>query len=78
MVTYFSIKKKEELPMVKVKSFTSEIKILHTMNELKELDIRVNRFIEDNGIQKVISVSDTCTTNDEGATIGIIRVIAYE
>lgn len=64
--------------MVKVKTFTSEVKILHTMNELKELDSRVNRFIEDSHIQKVISVSDTCTTNDKGATIGIIRVIAYE
>lgn len=64
--------------MIKVKTFTSEVKILHTMSELKELDERVNRFIEDNGIQKVISVSDTCTTNNSGATIGIIRVIAYE
>jgi len=77
MVIFF-IKKKEELPMIKVKTFTSEVKILHTMSELKELDERVNRFIEDNGIQKVISVSDTCTTNNSGATIGIIRVIAYE
>ena len=64
--------------MIKVKSFTTEVKILHTMNELRELDRQVNRFIEENNIQKVISVSDTTTTNDSGATIGIVRVVAYE
>ena len=64
--------------MVKVKSFTTELKILHTMNELRELDRQVNRFLEENSIQKVISVSDTATTNDSGATIGLIRVVAYE
>jgi len=37
----------------------------------------VNQFIEENKVQKVISVSDTCTTDDSGS-IGLIRVIAYE
>ena len=64
--------------MVKVKTFTSELKIFGTMNELKQLDEQVDKFITDNGITKVISVSDTCTTNNSGATIGIIRVLAYE
>jgi len=64
--------------MVKIKTFTSELRILHTMKELKELDERVNKFIEDNNIQKLISVNDTCTTDDNGGTIGIIRVVAYE
>lgn len=64
--------------MVKVKTFTSEIKILHTMNELHELDDQVNRFIAKNNIKKVISVNDACTSDDTGATIGIIRVLAYE
>ncbi len=62
--------------MVKVKTFTSQLKIFHTMNELEELDIQVNRFIEENGIQKVISVSDATTTGNDG-TVGIIRVLAY-
>jgi len=48
------------------------------MNDLNELDRQVNRFLEDSGIETVISVSDTCTTDDKGATIGIIRVVAYE
>lgn len=64
--------------MVKVKTFTSEIKILHTMQELKQLDEQVNKFISEKGIKKVISVSDACTTGDKGVTIGIIRTLAYE
>ena len=63
--------------MVKVKSFTSEIKVFQTMRELKQLDDEVTRFIADQKVKKVISVSDACTTNKEG-TIGVIRVIAYE
>ncbi|PLX82961.1 MAG: hypothetical protein C0616_01260 [Desulfuromonas sp.] len=63
--------------MVKVKTFTNELRALHAMQELEELDSQVNRFIKDNGIEKVISVSDTCTSG-EGNTIGIIRVMIYE
>jgi hypothetical protein len=64
--------------MVKVKTFTSEIKIFHVMQELDQLDEQVNKFILEKGIKNVISVSDTSTTNDRGATIGIIRIVAYE
>ena len=64
--------------MVKVKSFTSEIKIFQTMRQLNQLDDQVNQFVADQQIKKVISVSDTCTTDNSGSTIGVIRVIAYE
>ena len=64
--------------MIKVKTFTSPLKIFHAKKELDEFDNRVNRFIEENSVNKIISVSDACTTDDNGATIGIIRVIAYE
>ena len=64
--------------MAKVKTFTSEIKALHTMNELNDLDKQVNKFVKENNIKKIISVSDTCTTDDTGATIGVMRVIAYK
>ena len=64
--------------MIKVKTFTSEIKVFHTKKELTRLDEQVNRFISENGIRKVISVGDACTTDDSGATIGIIRVLTYE
>jgi hypothetical protein len=68
----------EGLRMVKVKTFATELKIFHTMKELYDLDDKVNQFVKDNNISKVVSVSDTCTTDDKGATIGVIRVIAYE
>ena len=64
--------------MVQVKTFATELKIFHTMKELYDLDDKVNQFIKDNNISKIVSVSDTCTTDDKGATIGVIRVIAYE
>ena len=63
---------------MKVKTFTSELKILHTMAELSDLDEQVNCFIQAGGVKRVVSVNDTCTTDDSGATIGIIRVVAYE
>ena len=64
--------------MAKVKTFTSPVQIFKARKELEELDAMVNRFIADNDVEKVISVSDACTTDDKGATIGIIRVLAYE
>jgi hypothetical protein len=63
--------------MIKVKTFTNELKIFQTMKELAELDVQVSQFIKENSIKKVVSISDTCTTS-EGSTIGIIRVLAYE
>ena len=64
--------------MIKVKTFASPLKIFQARKELEELDAMVNRFIEEKKVQKVISVSDACTTDDSGASIGLIRVIAYE
>ena len=64
--------------MIKVKTFASPLKIFQAKKELEELDAAVNKFIEENNVQKVISVSDACTTDDSGATMGMIRVIAYE
>jgi hypothetical protein len=63
--------------MIKVKTFASELKPLHTMKALDNLDHQVNTFIQQVNVKKVISVSDSCTTGD-GGTIGIIRVLAYE
>ena len=64
--------------MVRVKTFATELKVFHTMNELESLDEQVNKFIKENDISKIVSVSDTCTTDDTGATIGLIRVVTYE
>ena len=62
----------------KVKTFTTELRIFKTVKELENLDDQVNRFIAENGVKKVISVSDTATTDTNGATIGLIRVLTYE
>ena len=63
--------------MAKVKTFASSLKIFHARQDIEGLDEMVNKFIQDNNVQKVISVSDTCTTG-EGGTMGLIRVLAYE
>ena len=63
---------------LKVKTFTTELKIFQTMKELDTLDDQVNRFITKNKVKKVISVSDTSTSDDTGATIGLIRVLTFE
>lgn len=63
--------------MIKVKTFASPLRIFHARKEIEDLDAMVNKFIEENGVQKVISVSDACTSDDSG-TIGVIRVLAYE
>jgi len=43
-------------------------KIFQTIKKLRDLD----------GVKKVISVSDTATTDNRGATVGLIRVLACE
>lgn len=63
---------------IKVKSFGMEIRPLKTMQELKQLDDVVNEFIAGHGITRVISVSDSSTTDDKGETIGLVRVVVYE
>jgi hypothetical protein len=63
--------------MIKVKTFTSPLKVFHVKEELEQLDQTVNRFLDQNNVQKVMSISDTTTTDDTGASIGIIRVVAY-
>ena len=68
----------EEKKILRVKTFTTEVKIFQTMKELEALDERVNRFIVDHKVKKVVSVSDTTTADNSGATIGLIRVLTYE
>jgi len=64
--------------MLKVKTFISPLKIFHTVEEITSLDEQVNRFIGEQGVKRIVSVSDTCTTDTTGATIGVMRVIAFE
>lgn len=64
--------------MVRVKTFSSQLRIFHTMNELAQLDQAVNDFLSSGAVKKVVSVSDSTTTGTQGELIGIIRVVAYE
>jgi hypothetical protein len=64
--------------MIKVRSFTTQLKIFHARHELDELDKEVGDFIASRGIRKVISISDSATTGNTGETIGLIRALAYE
>ncbi len=63
--------------MIRVKTFGEPLEPFRARKELDDLDTRVNAFIRENGIKKVISVSDS-TTHEDGGTIGLIRVLVYE
>ncbi len=64
--------------MVKVKTFSTQLRIFHVKEELDELDKAVNDFIKKSKIKKVVSVRDSSTANIDGGTMGLIRVVAYE
>lgn len=64
--------------MTKVKTFTIPLKIFKVRKALEELDQHVNDFLENEKAGRVVSISDTQTTDDSGATIGLIRSVAYE
>ncbi len=64
--------------MVKVKTFSTQLRIFHVKEELDALDKAVNDFIKKKKIKKVVSVSDSSTANVDGGTMGLIRVVAYE
>jgi hypothetical protein len=68
----------EKKMQIKVKTFTTELRIFKTIKEIKTLDEEVNRFLQKNRVKRVVSVSDTTTTDNTGATIGLIRVLTYE
>jgi hypothetical protein len=63
--------------MIKVKTFGEPLQPFKAQRELHELDERVNQFIQNNPIIRVLSVSDS-TTVEAGNTCGLIRVLVYE
>ena len=63
--------------MIKIKTFGEPLGPFKVQRELDELDERINAFISRNNISKVLSVSDS-TTSEDGSTIGLIRVLVYE
>ncbi len=77
-VVYSHVGLRKEKAMVKVKTFGSQFQIFHITQELNDLDAKVNDFLAENKVKKVISVSDATTSNVDGATMGIIRVLTYK
>jgi hypothetical protein len=63
--------------MIKVKTFATPIKIFATMRELHDLDAEVQKFLQEEGADKVFSMTDTTTVGDAGETIGLVRAVAY-
>lgn len=63
--------------MIRVKTFGEPLAPFKAQRELHELDERVNVFLRDNRVTRVISVSDAVTT-EGGSTIGLVRVLVYE
>ena len=63
--------------MIKVKTFGEPLQPFKAQRELHELDERVNQFIRDNNVARVLSVSDS-TTVEAGNTCGLIRVLVYD
>lgn len=63
--------------MIKVKTFGEPLAPFKAQMELRDLDERVNAFISDAQVKRVLGVSDT-TTNEDGSTIGLVRVLLYE
>lgn len=63
--------------MIRVKTFGEPLAPFKAQMELHELDERVNAFIREHKIARVISISDA-TTSEGGSTIGLVRVLLYE
>ena len=64
--------------MYKVKTFGTDMKVFHVHKELERLDGEVNAFLAGRPKARLVGVSDTPVTDDKGATIGVMRVVAYE
>ena len=64
--------------MIRVKTFSCPLRVFHVHEEIESLDDKVNLFLREQGVERVVSVSDACTTDDSGASIGIVRVVACD
>jgi hypothetical protein len=64
--------------MIRVKTFSTPIKIFAAARELSDLDAQVTAFLADEHATTVFSVSDAITAGDGGETIGLIRAVTYE
>ncbi len=63
--------------MHKVKTLGTEMQVFQVHKELEDLDRQVNEFLAGKSEAELVSVSDMAVTDDRGATIGMVRVVAY-
>jgi len=63
--------------MIKVKTFSTPIRIFATKRELEELDKQVSSFLAGEKARTVLALTDTTFTGDKGETIGLTRAVAY-
>jgi hypothetical protein len=61
----------------KVKTFGTDMQVFHVHKELERLDAEVNGFFAARPQAALVGVSDMPVTDDKGATIGMVRVVAY-
>ncbi len=64
--------------MVKVKTFGTDMRVFQVHKEIARLDAEVNAFFAERPDARLVAVSDMPVTDDGGATIGLLRVVAYE
>ncbi len=63
--------------MYKVKTFGTDMKMFQVHKELVRLDEEVNGFFAQRPRAELVGVSDMPVADDKGATIGMVRVVAY-
>jgi hypothetical protein len=61
----------------KVKTFGTDMKMFQVHKELVHLDEQVNGFFAQRPKAELVGVSDMPVADDKGATIGMVRVVAY-
>ena len=64
--------------MIKVKTFSTPIKIFAAARELEELDRDVAAFLATERARSVLAMTDATTTGESGETIGLLRSVVYE
>ncbi len=64
--------------MYKVKTFGTELEAFQVHRELEKVDLQVNEFFALHPDYRLVGVNDMPLTDDNGATRGLIRVVAYE
>jgi hypothetical protein len=61
----------------KVKTFGTDFQVFHVHKELERLDRDVNGFLAERPGAELVGVNDCPVTDENGKTIGLVRVVSY-